>query len=270
MERKIIIFVLLLALHSISCKESKNVLNASKNNSIVDKPLVIHFTETTGFDHETRTVSEKMFNHLGRELGFDVIQANASEVFENDEVMNEVDLIVFANTTGEDLLTPNQRKKVEHFIEAGGGFIGIHAASDTHRTNWEYYNRLLGAIVQIDPWHTASDYVATMKHTDNHPLLADIPDPWTKEEEYYYWDLNGGTIDTERINVLLEVEKTGPESYDRKRPTAWYQELPSGTRSFYTSLGHMKWNYEDPTNDFRKLIRNGIVWTLADKLNQKN
>jgi len=265
MENKILTLFFLAVITTIGCKESNRTVK-SKSTSAVDKPLLIHFTETTGFDHETRTVSEKMFMDLSNKLGFDMIHANVSEVFENKEIMMEADLIVLANTTGEDLLTENQKKQVELFIDGGGAFIGIHSASDTHRTNWEYYNKLLGAIVQIDPWHTASDYVATMAHVDQHPLLAGIPNPWTKEEEYYYWDLNGGRIDTQNINVLLEVESTGSETYDRKRPTAWYQELPSGTRSFYTSLGHMKWNYEDANNDFRKLISNSIQWTLADKL----
>ena len=230
---------------------------------------VLHFTETTGWDHKTRGVSQKMFAELSEVLGFDLIHANDSKIFENQELLQNIDLIVFSNTTGEDLLTIHQQENFEQFIKAGGHFIGIHSATDTHRTNWKFYSDLVGAIVQMEPWHTDSNLVATMHHTAQHRLLQEIPNPWIKEEEYYYWDLNGGRIDSLNINLLLEVERTGLESYDRKRPIAWYQELPNGTKSFYTALGHSVWNYEDPKNDFRKLIRNAVRWTLESN-DQKN
>ena len=232
------------------------------NDTTNNKLLVIHFTETTGWDHKTRDVSQQMFDELSKNMDFELIHSNNSEVFNKVELLKRADVVVFSNTTGDDLLTVDQQKNFEKFINDGGDFIGIHSASDTHRSNWEFYCSLVGAILQVEPWHTASDHIATMKHLSNHHLLKDIPNPWIKEEEYYYWDLNGGRIDTHSIITLLEVEQTGPELYDRKRPTAWYQLLPSGTRSFYTSLGHSSWNYEDPNNDFRKLIRNALAWTL--------
>lgn len=227
------------------------------------KPIVIHFSETTGWDHKTRDVSQKMFKELSEAMGFELIHSNESEIFDQEDLLQNVGVVIFSNTTGEDLLTPNQQKNFERYVNAGGDFIGIHSASDTHRSNWEFYSSLVGAILQVEPWHTASDYVATMEHMNEHKLLEDIPNPWTKEEEYYYWDLNGGRIDTQRITPLLKVERTGPLPFDRKRLTTWYQELPSGTKSFYTSLGHSNWNYENPKNDFRKLIRNALEWTLG-------
>ena len=242
------------------------LIASSCNHSISngkEKSLVLHFTETTGWDHKTRDVSQKMFIELGALLDFELIHANDSKVFENTELLKNIDLIIFSNTTGEDLLTRTQQKNFENCIETGVHFLGIHSATDTHRTNWKFYNDLVGAIVQIEPWHTDSNLIAIMHHKSTHELLKDIPNPWTKEEEYYYWDLNGGRVDTLNIKTLLEVESTGSEIYDRERPTAWYQELPNGSKSFYTSLGHSSWNYEDPKNDFRKLIKNALNWTLV-------
>lgn len=245
--------------------------NSCDNNTVAKdkKSKILHFTETTGWDHKTRDVSQKMFVELGEALDFEVVHANDSNIFESNELLKTIDVIVFSNTTGEDLLTQKQKENFEKYMNGGGHFIGIHSATDTHRTNWKFYNDLVGAIVQMEPWHTDSHLVATMHHATTSKLLQGIPNPWTKEEEYYYWDLNGGKIDSGKINTLLKVESTGPESYDRERPTAWYQELPNGTKSFYTSLGHSTWNYEDPKNDFRKLIKNALNWTLESK-DQKN
>lgn len=255
------LFILIISTISIGCN--------SKLNSKIPKVNVLHFTETTGWDHKTREVSKKMFTELGDSMNFEVIHANESEIFDSIELLQKINLIVFSNTTGEDLLSQSQQRNFEKYIDSGGHFLGIHSATDTHRTNWKYYNDLVGAIVQMEPWHTDSHLIATMHHKTSHELLRDLPNPWTKEEEYYYWDLNGGKIDTQNVTTLLEVERTGPEPFDRKRPTAWFQEFPNGTKSFYTSLGHSVWNYEDPKNDFRKLIRNALEWTLESQ-DQKN
>lgn len=263
-----IITVFLFVLTFSCCKSDTKHIHSKE--SIVDKPLVLHFTETTGWDHKTRIVSQKMFSELSFQLRFDVLHSNDSEIFDDVDVIKEVDLIVFSNTTGDDLLTKEQRGNFEKCILNGAHFIGIHSASDTHRNNWKFYNDLVGAVLQIEPWHTESNFIGTMNHITDHPILDDIPNPWIKEGEYYYWDLNGGYIDTNSINTLLDVERTGPELYDRERPIAWYQDLPNGTKSFYTSLGHASWNYEDDKNEFRKLISNGILWMLQEKLDQKN
>jgi type 1 glutamine amidotransferase len=39
-------------------------------------------------------------------------------------------VVVFLNTTG-DIFNPGEQAAFERFVQRGGGFVGIHAASDT-------------------------------------------------------------------------------------------------------------------------------------------
>jgi type 1 glutamine amidotransferase len=173
---------------------------------------------------------------------------------------------VFSNTSGNNLFDAAQRANIEAYMADSGSILGIHAASDTYRNgSWPFYNQLVGAIVQSGPNHTSQNHVDTMDHIDaGHPVLTNLPDPWVKEEEYYYWDLNGGMINDD-INELLRVRRTGPNSYDRERAITWSQEFDNGGRSVYTALGHKQSNYTDANNEFRLLIENAICWLAEDR-----
>src|SRR5206468_7814328 len=55
-------------------------------------------------------------------------------------------VVVFLLTTGE-IFNDNQQAAFERYIRAGGGFVGIHSASDTEY-RWPWYGQLVGAISQ--------------------------------------------------------------------------------------------------------------------------
>ena len=226
---------------------------------------VLHFTKTTGFDHNTRAQSGQMFQDLGNTRGYTVTNTNDANVFNDIDTLRKYAVIVFSNTSGNSVFNASQRANFEQYMNEGGSYLGIHAASDTYRTGWPFYNNIVGAIVQSNPNHTSANHVNTMDHMTPHPILNNIPSPWTKEEEYYYWDINGGMIDTLNFRTLLRVRQTGSNSYDRSRPMAWYRQFPSGARSFYTALGHKRINYETPGNEFRQLVDNAVCWLAYDQ-----
>lgn len=225
---------------------------------------VLHFTKTTGFDHNTRAESRAMFEEIGALKGFVVTDTSDANAFDNVNFLTDYAVIIFSNTSGNSLFDATQQANFESYINQGGSFIGIHAASDTYRTGWPFYNELLGGIVQTNPYHTSQNHVNFMDHVYVHPILEGIPDPWQKEEEYYYWDLNGGMVDTINFTPLLNVRRTGTASYDHTRPITWFRAFPNGTRSFYTALGHKKINYQQSANDFRKLLTNAVCWAAYD------
>ncbi len=201
-----------------------------------------------------------MFTEIGEIENFSIVNTQDASVFDDLDSLLTFAAIVFSNTSGNNLLNATQRQNMEDYIAAGRGFLGIHAATDTYRNgSWPFYNELVGAIVQSSPNHTSRFHVDTMTHQLNHPVLYQIPDPWIKQEEYYYWDLNGGMIDS-NVTPALHVLRTGMESYDRERPITWFRQFDSGSRSFYTALGHDQSNFTDPDNDFRQLVRNGLCW----------
>jgi len=231
---------------------------------------VLHYTETSGFDHGTRNNSLAMFNAFNN---LNVINDQNGMNFDSLNNLLSYDLIVFSNTSGSNLLDSAQRDHFEQFIQNGGNVLGIHAATDTYRHStangspsgvWDFYAETMGGSVQQSPNHVAGTPFYQMNHLLPHPSLDSIPDPWGKDEEYYYWE--NGYLDT-NINVILEVEQTvGPNnqvnSYDSARAVSWYKELSSGSSVFYTSMGHANSNYTSDTL-FIRHIRKATEWCLG-------
>ena len=233
---------------------------------------VLHFTRTSGYDHNTRNQSFALFTGVGDEIGATVVDDATGDQFSDLSTLLQFDVILFSNTSGDAILDATQRSNFEAYIANGGSVLGIHAASDTYRHStangnntgtWDFYPELIGASVQENPNHVAGTPEYAMHPIGIHASTANVPDPWVKNEEYYYWE-NGyfGTDNT----VVLEVEETvGPNGqvnpYDAPRAMSWYRTLPTGGRMFYTALGHAPSSFEsDPL--FRTHMKDALVWLL--------
>ncbi|MEZ4739615.1 MAG: ThuA domain-containing protein [Flavobacteriales bacterium] len=233
---------------------------------------VLHFTRTSGFDHNTRAVSFALFTSIATEIGISVVDDATGDPFSDPGTLSAFDAIIFSNTSGNAILDATQRANFEAWVAAGGKVLGLHAASDTYRHStangnntgtWDFYPELIGASVQEGPNHVTGTPEYALSHSGLHPSTTNLPDPWLKNEEYYYWE--GGYYGPDN-SAVLEVEETvGPNglvnSYDAARPMSWYRLLPYGGRMFYTALGHAQSNY---TSDelFRTHIRDAILWLL--------
>lgn len=231
---------------------------------------ILHYTETSGFDHRTRNVSFAMFQQMGLEYGFTVDHDSTGQMFNSLAQLQQYAAVVFSNTSGDNLLDPAQKQNFEQYMNGGGSFIGIHAASDTYRHSsangtgtgaWDWYAEMLGASVQQNPNHVSGTPVYRIDAVSAHVLLNNVPSPWNKAEEYYYW-LNG-YYDSSNI-VLQMVEQTiGPNlmvnDYDSARAVTWYRMLNGGGKVFYTSLGHAEGNYNSDTS-FYRLLANAVLW----------
>lgn len=231
---------------------------------------ILHFTKTNGFDHNTRAQSAQMFEDIGTLHNFTVTNTENTDLFDELDSLLQFEIIIWSNTSGNNVLNSTQQTNMEAYIEAGGSFMGIHAATDTYRNrSWPFYNSLVGGIVQSGPNHTSQNFFGTMDVIGSHPSTENLPNPWEKEEEYYYWELNGGQLDPDIVETL-RVRSTGDNSYDAARPISWYKEFPSGARSYYTALGHKRNNYTDPDNDFRKLIQDALCWCVESVITSTN
>lgn len=231
---------------------------------------ILHYTETSGFDHNTRSNSLAMFQAIGAVNNFTVDNDNDGSSFNSLSNLQQYSVVVFSNTSGNNILNVTQRNNFEAYMNNGGAYLGIHAASDTYRHStangsntgtWDWYAEMAGASVQESPNHVNGTPLYAMHKIGTHVTTESLPDPWMKNEEYYYWE--SGYYNSENIAVL-EVEQTiGPNllvnSYDSIRPMAWYKTLPGGGRSFYTALGHDNSNYTSDLT-FQHFIRNAILW----------
>ncbi|MGB3586411.1 MAG: ThuA domain-containing protein, partial [Tunicatimonas sp.] len=161
---------------------------------------------------------------------------------------------VFLNTTGE-VLDFAQQRALRRYMQAGGGFMGIHGASGAlYSSPW--YGKLLGARFASHPpeLQSADVYVANQQH----PALQHVPLPWKHTEEWYnFQDISP------KINVLATVNESsyqGGEHGDH-HPVIWNQPFEGG-RSFYTALGHRPEAYLDST--FVAHVLGGIEYVIGD------
>lgn len=245
--------------------------------SVLCAQQILHYSETSGFDHGTRSVSLAMFESIGLQDGFVVVDDVDGSEFNSLNLLLQYEVIVFSNTSGDAILDSLQRAHFESYVGAGGNVMGIHAASDTYRHStangsgtgsWDFYPETIGASVQQNPNHVAGTPSYPMSHVGLHSSTANIPDPWVKNEEYYYW-LNG-FFDSTNV-VVLEVDETiGPNglvnAYDSVRAMSWYRELATGSKVFYTALGHAQSNFTSDTL-FRRHIRDALNWLRGTSTN---
>ncbi|MDZ7650001.1 MAG: ThuA domain-containing protein [Cytophagales bacterium] len=123
------------------------------------------------------------------------------------------------------------------FIQAGGGYLGIHAAADTEY-DWWWYGKLVGAYFLSHPEQQEAKFVKAAPFGDG----LNLPDEWMRKDELY----NYKKINPE-INVLYKLDETsykGGENGDN-HPIAWYHDFDGG-RSFDTGMGHTDESYVDP------------------------
>ncbi len=234
---------------------------------------VLHYTETTGYDHNTRNQSLAMFQSWATAENYTVTQDNDGSEFNSLANLQQYAVVVFSNTSGNSGLNATQRSNFEAYINAGGSYLGIHAASDTYRHSsanggskgtWDWYaETVAGASVRQNPNHTSSNHNNTMSvEVPAHPTMANVPSPWNKTEEYYYWE--GGYLNN-TFTELLRVGQTGNNSYDAPRQMAHCKELAGGGRTFYTALGHAGSNYTNDQN-FKNLMKDALLWCAAPNI----
>ncbi len=193
---------------------------------------VLVFSKTGGFRHASIGPGKAAIQKLGVENGFSVDTTEDATLF-NEKNLRRYVAVIFLNTTG-DVLNPLQQNAFERYIQAGGGYLGVHAATDTEY-DWPWYGKLAGAYFKDHP-STPSNVQPGEYHVHDktHASTSFLPDPWKRTDEFYsFKDMNPD------VKVLLTIdEKTyiGGTMGDW-HPSAWYHEYDGG-RAFYTSLGH--------------------------------
>ena len=87
------------------------------------------FSKTGGFRHASIEAGQAAIEKLAAEHGYGVTLTEDADRFRTD-TLSKYRAVVFLSTTG-DVLNPAQQEAFERYIQAGGGYMGIHAAADT-------------------------------------------------------------------------------------------------------------------------------------------
>ncbi len=230
------------------------VLPAKAQSSI----NVLVFTKTHGWRHTSIPDGIDMLQTVGTQRNWNVTHTEDSTLF-NDTDLAIYDVVVFLSTSGNDILNSDQKAAFERYIQAGGGFAGIHSASDTEY-HWPWYGGLVGTWFQCHPDQQPADLHVEIQ---DHPSTSFLPLVWTRFDEWYRFQMNPRS----NVNVLLTIDEStyGLEScggMGADHPMAWYQEYDGG-RSFYTALGHTSDSFTSDGH-FRDHVAGGIEWAAGN------
>lgn len=215
------------------------------------KLKVLIFCKTAGYHHESIAAGVVAIKKLGAENNFEADSTTDSRKFTYDN-LKQYAAIIFLSTT-HDVLDDAQQKEFMKYIEAGGGFVGVHAATDCEY-NWQWYGNLVGAYFDSHP--AQQEAVIDVIDADN-ISTKHLPTHWKRFDEWY----NFKWIEP-NLHVLLTIDEasyTGGKN-PAYHPMAWYHSYDGG-RAFYTELGHTNESFADPL--YLQHLLGGIEYAMG-------
>lgn len=224
-------------------------------------PKVLVFSKTAGFHHNSIAKGIPAIQKLGTENNFAVDETTDATKF-TTENLKQYAAVIFLSTTG-DVLNAEQEDAFKKYIEAGGGYVGIHAATDCEY-DWAWYGELSGAYFKGHPREQKAKIIVV---DDKNIATKHLPKVWERTDEWYTFKKA-----PENVHVLLKIDE---KSYDQQgdnlkmgenHPMAWYHDFDGG-RAFYTELGHTDESYADPL--YLKHILGGIQYAMGKKASKK-
>lgn len=242
------------------------------------------FSRTNGFRHQSIVTGKLALSEMGKKTGaFEAVISDELSNFEKDKI-SEFDAICFLSTTQnpfspfKDALKKMSDEEKEAaktyelqlkenlmaYVKAGGGFVGIHAATDTFY-EWPEYGEMINGYFDGHPWNAGSQVnIYVEPGQEKHPLAAMFNGERLdfKEEIYQF----KAPYDSSKVHMLLRLDpeksaKVKGKRQDNDYGVAWARNWDKG-RVFYCSIGHnhdMFWHPE--------VLRHylaGIQWATGD------
>lgn len=226
-----------------------------EGGAVPSGPLgLLVFSRTRGFRHDSIPDGITAFTKLATAQGWTLAASEDPGVFA-DATLERADVVVFLSTTG-DVLDDDQQAAFERFIRAGGGFVGVHSATDTEH-DWAFYGELVGAHFRE---HPAIQPATVVVEDSANPILAGISSRWTRTDEWYAFKTNPRP----NVHVLMTLDESsyepGTSAMGSDHPITWLHEYEGG-RAFYTALGHTTESYTDPV--FVGMLQHAVEWAAG-------
>lgn len=216
---------------------------------------VLVFSKTDGFRHASIDAGKKALAQMAADKGFAIdFTEDANQFVTNN--LKKYNAVVFLSTTG-DVLNNDEQSEFERYIQAGGGYLGIHAAADCEY-DWPWYGRLVGAWFLDHPMQPSNVQKGKYFVVDkNNPATKDMPDSFERTDEFY----NFKNIDPS-IHELVRIDESsyqgGKNGADH--PMTWYHDFDGG-RSFYTNMGHTDETFTEPL--FLNQLWQGLLYVMG-------
>lgn len=209
------------------------------------------FSKTAGYRHDSIPAGVESLRQLADTTKLFTVEASEDASLINSEALSQFKVVVFLSTSGE-FLTTEQLNALKAFTTKGGGFVGIHCASEGMRSD-PWYGQLVGSYFTD---HPKPQHGVVKVENKDHVIVSGFPPKFNWHDEWYNFEWNPRN----NVTVLLSIDESGYEggTMGNDHPLAWCREFEGG-RSFYTSLGHFDEAFQDEA--FMKHLLNGILWT---------
>lgn len=270
--------------------EFKKVVGGIKPSATPTKPRrLLVYAVSHGPHRFVIPTGKVILEMLGEETGaFTAVVSDDLANFEPD-ALKTFDAVCFANTTGDvfyrpvarhlfdELSAQDQQKQIANadrlvgnltdYVKNGGGFFGIHAATDTLKKT-PAYGEMIGGYFDGHPWG-GNQTVSVRIERPNHPLCKDVFERkgFSITDEIYQMK---EPYSRDNLHVLLSInieqsEKPGKPitREDKDFPISWVKPYGKG-RVFYCVLGHNKATFHNHLVLQHWL--EGIQYVLGDKV----
>lgn len=200
-----------------------------------------------GYVHDNIASAVACVKELGAANGFTVDVSDDPSVF-TEANLKKYQFLVFTSTNNDVFDTDEQRVAFRRYIEAGGGFVGVHSVTGTER-NWKWFKQMIG---ETFSWH-AKFQRFTVKNIDpSHPSMKNVPATWEREDECYFGKELYPGMKVLMVHVLSSLKTDQADLVQKNQgsfadyyPAVWYQHFEGGN-IWITTLGHSKESYQDP------------------------
>jgi len=208
-----------------------------------------------------RFAGEKALEIMGEQTGaYTVVFARDAKAVSEmlvPEKLKAFDAVCLNNSTGGGGTSANGKtweENIEAYVSAGGGLVGIHAATDNKA------GAIFGGFFCRHPWH---ENVGVAIDDPNHALTKCFRGKgfMVRDEIYQFTRIYSRT----KLRILLRLDMTKTRDVGRRKDkdnaVAWVKKLGKG-RIFYCSLGHNPHIFWDA-----KVLRfylDGIQFALGD------
>jgi type 1 glutamine amidotransferase len=252
--------------YSILCAAA--VWMAAAGSVSAEQPRVLVYTKNQAgpklYVHDNIPASVAAIKKLGEENHFDVDVSDDAASFTSDN-LRRFKVIIFDNSNNQILDTEGQKDALKHFVESGGGIVGIHSASGSMR-QWPWFWEMLGG--KFARHAKLQTFTVKVKDPGN-PSAAHFPPTFRWTDEFYYL-----TNMPNDLHILLagDLSTLDDPLKDKSRnlrygegdevPLCWCHKFDGG-REWYTALGHQKEHYADPV--FDQHLLGGILWAMGEK-----
>lgn len=233
------------------------------------RPALMVFDKTTGFrDTPSIEAAAAALRSLARQRGWHLFETANGAVF-NARDLAHFDAVVWNNVSG-DALTIGQRRAFVEWLQAGGGYAGIHGAAGDPVCPWGWYaETLIGARFIGHPMpprqFQPGRVIVERGHGIADALADEFGDEWTMTEEWYSFDRSPRTNGAQVLVRLDEASyiASGLPGVDLRmqdHPLAWLRGIGRG-RAFYTAIGHRPESYTHAPS--ARLLERGIAWAMG-------